>query len=460
MSAAQVAMPLVRRAARRAADRRASGPRRWSAAHGRRRPPRRSGAPAASLVQRSAAAGGGAAAASGCGGGRSSRAGSCPRRSRRRLSELADRCVILHAAHVVLFCLLAAATWVDLRHRVIPDAITVPGVLAGLARGARRGPTGSCPVAARGAQLVRAAAAASRRARARAVACGSRVARLARVRARPRAAGSSRPPASSRCGGSWARSRGRGRVAWPAHGGRAASSGRGASSPVAGGGDRRCGLAGRRRPLAGTRVVAGGLAVSAGIVWLTRAGASRALGREAMGLGDVTLMAMVGAWLGWQAVRARLLPGVFIGLAHGIVQFVLRQRDGTAVRPEPVPGVRRPWWSAGGRSGTDGGASSSSRTRWPLVVAAVIVLTAVTLWAWRRIRADFRPGDRLRPVGGGLAPPAPAPYDPARRPGPEPACLAVTCPADSPPRHRHAGRRWSLAGCAQQSVSQARPWRP
>ncbi|MEI6636763.1 MAG: hypothetical protein WCO99_09360, partial [Planctomycetota bacterium] len=41
--------------------------------------------------------------------------------------------VLRWAAHQLLFGLLAAAAWVDIRHRVIPDAITVPGVLAGLA---------------------------------------------------------------------------------------------------------------------------------------------------------------------------------------------------------------------------------------------------------------------------------------------------------------------------------------
>ena len=37
-----------------------------------------------------------------------------------------------------------------------------------------------------------------------------------------------------------------------------------------------------------------------GIVWAVRIIASQALGVEAMGFGDVTLMCMIGAFVGWQ----------------------------------------------------------------------------------------------------------------------------------------------------------------
>jgi leader peptidase (prepilin peptidase)/N-methyltransferase len=45
-----------------------------------------------------------------------------------------------------------------------------------------------------------------------------------------------------------------------------------------------------------------GLVTGAGLTWLVREISSRILGQEAMGLGDVTLMAMIGSFVGWQPV--------------------------------------------------------------------------------------------------------------------------------------------------------------
>ena len=44
-----------------------------------------------------------------------------------------------------------------------------------------------------------------------------------------------------------------------------------------------------------------GLAVGGGLIWMVRLVGALALRREAMGFGDVTLMAMIGAFVGWQA---------------------------------------------------------------------------------------------------------------------------------------------------------------
>ena len=53
--------------------------------------------------------------------------------------------------------------------------------------------------------------------------------------------------------------------------------------------------------LHGLAVSLAGLVVSAGVVWAVRIMGHWAVGREAMGFGDVILMAMVGSFLGWQA---------------------------------------------------------------------------------------------------------------------------------------------------------------
>jgi len=65
-----------------------------------------------------------------------------------------------------------------------------------------------------------------------------------------------------------------------------------------------------------------GLAVGGGIVWCVRIIGQATLGREAMGFGDVTLLAMIGVYLGWQAVLMAFFVAPFFGLALGIFQAI------------------------------------------------------------------------------------------------------------------------------------------
>ncbi len=69
-----------------------------------------------------------------------------------------------------------------------------------------------------------------------------------------------------------------------------------------------------------------GLGIGMLLVWCVRFVASHALGREAMGFGDVTLFGMIGAFLGWQACLPIFFVAPFLGLLHGLVNIVLGRK--------------------------------------------------------------------------------------------------------------------------------------
>jgi leader peptidase (prepilin peptidase) / N-methyltransferase len=291
-------------------------------------------------------------------------------------ASLVARC----GAHLVLFFLLAAASWIDIRHRVIPDAITVPGVLLGLLC-AWAWPEVLLPVACE----------------------------VPRSFAPPRL----EPDVLGLCGGL----RSVGVPAWlgprPQAGGLVVSAfvfavwWLGCTVPfldAAANGRRRwwreprnlllvCGLAaiavawgiGGADRFAALQSSLVGMAVSGGIVWAVRVAASRALGREAMGFGDVTLMTMVGAWIGWQACVLAFFLAAFIGLAHGVVQLVAHRENELPYGPSlclasaVVVVAWRPLWALVGRQ-------FAEPLELAAVVAAVVALTGLTLAVWRRWR--------------------------------------------------------------------------
>ena len=58
------------------------------------------------------------------------------------------------------------------------------------------------------------------------------------------------------------------------------------------------------------------------LVWMVCVMGKFALHREAMGFGDATLMAMIGAYLGWQAVVLIFFMAPFVGIVVGLAQFI------------------------------------------------------------------------------------------------------------------------------------------
>src|SRR6202011_4374283 len=64
-----------------------------------------------------------------------------------------------------------------------------------------------------------------------------------------------------------------------------------------------------------------GLAGGGLLVWLVRIIGSAALGREAMGFGDVTLMAMIGTFVGWQGCLLVFFLAPLAGLVIAVGQW-------------------------------------------------------------------------------------------------------------------------------------------
>jgi len=68
-----------------------------------------------------------------------------------------------------------------------------------------------------------------------------------------------------------------------------------------------------------------GMAASALLAWVVRLVGSMVLDREALGFGDVTLMAMLGAYLGWQPGIILFFLAPFAGLVVAIIILILRR---------------------------------------------------------------------------------------------------------------------------------------
>ncbi|MCE9545664.1 MAG: A24 family peptidase [Planctomycetia bacterium] len=70
-----------------------------------------------------------------------------------------------------------------------------------------------------------------------------------------------------------------------------------------------------------------GLAVGGGIVWAVRLIGYAVLRREAMGFGDVTLLAMIGTFVGWQPCVLIFLFAPLAGVLIGVGQWLLRKEQ-------------------------------------------------------------------------------------------------------------------------------------
>src|SRR5204863_6809933 len=82
-----------------------------------------------------------------------------------------------------------------------------------------------------------------------------------------------------------------------------------------------------------------GAALGGGLLWLVAWGYETSTGSEGMGLGDVKLLAMIGAFLGWQAIPIILVIASIGGSVVGVlVIFGARGRRHMARVRRPLGG--------------------------------------------------------------------------------------------------------------------------
>jgi prepilin signal peptidase PulO-like enzyme (type II secretory pathway) len=76
-----------------------------------------------------------------------------------------------------------------------------------------------------------------------------------------------------------------------------------------------------------------GMAFGGGLVWAFRVVASTVMQQEALGFGDVTLMGMIGAYVGWQPSLLIFFIAPFAGMLIALCQLVITRRKEIAYGP-------------------------------------------------------------------------------------------------------------------------------
>ncbi|HHK41007.1 MAG TPA: prepilin peptidase [Planctomycetaceae bacterium] len=130
-----------------------------------------------------------------------------------------------------------------------------------------------------------------------------------------------------------------------------------------------------------------GMVIAGGFTWAVRLVASRALGMEALGFGDVTLMAMLGAFLGWQTGLLIFGLAPMTALVIAVAQWIATRRHDIAFGPYLCLAavvwlvVWRRWWHEW--------AVNAFAMGWVLIAVLIvsIVLLGLLLWVWQVIKS-------------------------------------------------------------------------
>lgn len=125
-----------------------------------------------------------------------------------------------------------------------------------------------------------------------------------------------------------------------------------------------------------------GMMAGGGIIWCVRIIAGVVLKREAMGFGDVTLMAMIGSVVGWQATLMIFFVAPFFGVLFAVVNWTLHREREIPYGPflclaAMTVILRWPWfWES---------TADAFSLGWivPVLIGACLVLMALLLWGYQ-----------------------------------------------------------------------------
>ncbi len=108
-----------------------------------------------------------------------------------------------------------------------------------------------------------------------------------------------------------------------------------------------------------------GVVVGAGVVWVVRVVGGLVFRREAMGAGDIHILAVVGAFMGWQAAVLTFFLSAFLGLVPSLVKLV----------PYLIKRLTGRQWNPSEREIPLG----------PFLSMAAVVLFLTWHWAWPKL---------------------------------------------------------------------------
>ncbi len=121
------------------------------------------------------------------------------------------------------------------------------------------------------------------------------------------------------------------------------------------------------------------------MIWIVRVIGAATLRREAMGFGDVMLMSLIGAFVGWQGALIVFFVAPFLGLVNGVLQWTLHREPEIPYGPYLCLAtffviLKWPWlWDRG---------YDLFALGWllPGLLAVCFVLMGLMLWGFRTLR--------------------------------------------------------------------------